>query len=287
MSKRVLGRGLGALIPGLSGSSSKSNITEVPVFEIEPNPNQPRKNFDQNTLREMVESVKEFGIIQPIIVRKKDNYYEIIAGERRWRAAKEAGLENIQVIVKDADNKDSIQMAIIENIQRENLNAIDEAKAYHHLITEYQMTQAELAAKIGKSRTAITNTLRLLSLPDKLKSLIIDGQISSGHARALLSLSDPKSQLEVAKKIIEENLSVRDVERMAKESQEETAHTQTTANKEKPISMRELAGELSNVLSAKVSVKAIGGKGQIKIIFTTLDELSHLVRTFQRAGSID
>lgn len=281
-NKKGLGRGLGALIPGL-GSSNKASILEIPVDEVNANPNQPRKVFEPDSLKEMVDSVKEFGIIQPIVVRKIDDRYEIIAGERRWRAAKEAGLETIQVIVKDVDNKDSLQMAIIENIQRENLNAIDEAKAYHHLISEYHMTQAELATRIGKSRTAITNTLRLLSLPDQLKTLIINGKISSGHARALLSLPDQKSQIVMARRITDENLSVRDVEKITKEDQPVQVIGHSQAKKEKAINMKELAKELSKSLSTKVSVKALGSKGQIKILFSTLDELSRIIRIMQKA----
>lgn len=281
-NKKGLGRGLGALIPGL-GSSNKASILEIPVDEVNANPNQPRKVFEPDSLKEMVDSVKEFGIIQPIVVRKIDDRYEIIAGERRWRAAKEAGLETIQVIVKDVDNKDSLQMAIIENIQRENLNAIDEAKAYHHLISEYHMTQAELATRIGKSRTAITNTLRLLSLPDQLKTLIINGKISSGHARALLSLPDQKSQIVMARRITDENLSVRDVEKITKEDQPVQVIGHSQAKKEKAINMKELAKELGKSLSTKVSVKALGNKGQIKILFSTLDELSRIIRIIQKA----
>lgn len=285
MSKKGLGRGLGALIPSL-GSNVKATVLDVPVDEIKANPNQPRKNFEQESLKEMVDSIKEFGIIQPIVVRKVDNNYEIIAGERRWRASKEAGLDTIPAIVKDADNKDSLQIAIIENIQRENLNAVDEAKAYHHLISEYHMTQAELATKIGKSRTAITNTLRLLSLPEQLKSMIVSGKISSGHARALLSLPDQKAQIIMARRICDENLSVRDVESYAKDGQlekEDSSAPKADAARERAINMKELAKELSKALATKVSVKALGSKGQIKIVFSTLDELSRIIRIMQKA----
>lgn len=285
MSKKGLGRGLGALIPSL-GSNVKATVLDVPVDEIKANPNQPRKNFEQDSLKEMVDSIKEFGIIQPIVVRKVDDNYEIIAGERRWRASKEAGLDTIPAILKDADNKDSLQIAIIENIQRENLNAVDEAKAYHHLISEYHMTQAELATKIGKSRTAITNTLRLLSLPEQLKSMIVSGKISSGHARALLSLPDQKAQIIMARRICDENLSVRDVESYAKDGQlekEDSSAPKTDVARERAINMKELAKELSKALATKVSVKALGSKGQIKIVFSTLDELSRIIRIMQKA----
>lgn len=293
MSKKGLGRGLGALIPGLSSGHSRENLQEIPLDEINPNIHQPRKYFNPESLKELVDSIKVFGVIQPIIVRRIDEGYEIVAGERRFRAAKEAGLAKIKALVKDTSDKDSIQIALIENLQREDLDAIEEAEAYHHLIREYQMTQAELASKIGKSRTVITNALRLLTLPAEIKRMIKDGHISSGHARAIVSLEDESAQMILATKIKEDNLSVREIEKIVKKGAEEIkeiglrpeTENKTERETKQVLVMSDIGKSLSNILKAKVAVKAVNGKGQINISFSTMDELANLISKLEASGN--
>jgi len=217
MSKRALGKGLGALISEAKTSSDeKEGVLELGINEIEPNSNQPRKSFDEKALIQLSESIKEHGIIQPIIVKKEGDIYRIVAGERRWRAARLLGLKKIPAIVRDFSNKQVMEIALIENIQREDLNPIEEAEAYERLIVEHNMTQEQISNSIGKSRPAIANSLRLLTLSDNIKKFLISGQITSGHARALLSLEDKKKQESICNEIIEKNLSVRETEKLVK-----------------------------------------------------------------------
>lgn len=291
MAKRGLGRGLSSLIPGLSHDEQENEYAEIETWKVQPNPDQPRKNFDAESLHELVESIKEFGIIQPVLVRKTGEIYQIVAGERRWRAAKEAGLEKIKVLIKEVGDKDALQVALIENIQRENLDAIEEAKAYHRLVSEHQMTQAEIASRLGKNRTVITNTLRLLSLPEEIKKAISNGHISSGHAKAILSLPNEKSQVKMAKQIMENNLSVRDTEKITRQKSEGLAgdnngqQKPVDSTKGKTIVMKEIGEELAKHLRVKVQVQAYGNKGQIKIFFSTLDELTSLLAKLKNNGS--
>ena len=230
-----LGKGLDALIP--EDSSRKVNTKPkkevsvekvikkeevmVKISDVEPNREQPRKSFDEDALLELSESIKQFGIIQPLIVQKRQDYYEIIAGERRWRAAKIAGLKEVPVIVKDYTEQEIVEISLIENIQRENLNPIEEAQAYKRLLTEFNLKQDEVAERVSKSRTAITNSMRLLKLDEKIQQMVIDDMISSGHARALLSIEDKDLQYSLAVKIFDEKLSVREVEKLVKSIQSE------------------------------------------------------------------
>lgn len=193
----------------------------VKISDVEPNREQPRKSFDEDALLELSESIKQFGIIQPLIVQKRQDYYEIIAGERRWRAAKIAGLKEVPVIVKDYTEQEIVEISLIENIQRENLNPIEEAQAYKRLLTEFNLKQDEVAERVSKSRTAITNSMRLLKLDEKIQQMVIDDMISSGHARALLSIEDKDLQYSLAVKIFDEKLSVREVEKLVKSIQSE------------------------------------------------------------------
>lgn len=215
MNKKGLGKGLGALI-STANEETENGIMELRVNEIEPNVGQPRKKFDDEKLIQLSDSIKQHGIVQPIIVRKEENIYKIVAGERRWRAARMAGLTNVPVILKDISNKQVMEMALIENIQREDLNPIEEAEAYERLINEYKMTQEELSKSIGKNRSTIANIIRLLALGEKVKEYLINGEISSGHARALLSIEDKEMQEKVCSEIIEKNLNVRDTESLVK-----------------------------------------------------------------------
>lgn len=288
MAKRGLGRGLSALIPGLAGAERDGEMRELGLDEIRPNPRQPRKNFDKEAISELVSSIKEFGVVQPVVVRSKDGKYELVAGERRWRAAREAGLEAIRAIVVDVGDRDSLQIALIENLQREDLNAIEEAQAYQQLISEHGMTQAELASHLGRSRSAISNTLRLLSLPREIQQAIVEGHITSGHARSLLSVQDEKMQLRLAKQIRDDKLSVRDVEDLVREERsEEDVRGEVSPKRESarpPAVMRELAKELTRHMGARVSVLPRGEGGQVRIAFGNLQELARLVKALQRAG---
>ena len=233
VKKTGLGKGLDSLIqiqsPKKTASEPKqSAVVEkvvkkeevmLKITEIEPNREQPRKSFDEDSLLELAESIKQFGVIQPLIVQKKDDYYEIIAGERRWRAAKLAGLKEIPVIVKQYTEQEIVEISLIENIQRENLNPIEEAQAYKRLLTEFKLKQDEVAERVSKSRTAVTNSMRLLKLDERVQQMVIDDMISTGHARALLALEDKDQQYHVATRIFDEKLSVRETERLMKSLQ--------------------------------------------------------------------
>lgn len=213
--RKGLGKGLGALL-GTDETENKG-ITEVRINDIEPNTDQPRKTFDDEKLSALAESIKQHGIVQPLIVQQNGNMYRIVAGERRWRAARLAGLETVPVIVRDLSDREVMEVALIENLQRQDLNPIEEAEAYEKLISEFGMTQEEVASVVGKSRPAITNSLRLLSLKDDIKSRLISGEISSGHARALLAIDDAKLQLKAMQEIIEKEMSVRETEKLIKQ----------------------------------------------------------------------
>ena len=228
MAARGLGKGLDALIPNAVGESTKAKKssqkeaieekadTLVKITMVEPNREQPRKNFDEDALLELSESIKQFGLLQPILVQDRKDHYEIIAGERRWRAAKLAGLKEVPVIIKNLTEQEIVEISLIENIQRENLNPIEEAQAFKRLLTEFNLKQDEVAERVSKSRTAVTNSMRLLKLCDDVQRMVIDEMLSTGHARALLSIEDPKQQYTIAQKIFDEKLSVRDVEKLVK-----------------------------------------------------------------------
>lgn len=274
MVKRGLGRGLSSLIPSLS-PGIESQLEQIATDAIEPNPRQPRKYFDQEAFEELIASIDKHGIVQPIVVRPRDEGFEIVAGERRWRAAKEAGLKTIPAIVRRSSDAQSLEVALIENIQRENLNAIEEAKAFQHLIDDFKMTQTDLAEQLGKSRTAITNTLRLLQLPDSLQQMVLDGQLSSGHARALIVLENEESQLKLAGKIIEEGLSVRQTENLVRLWQ--VAGSTDGQKPPLPQSYKVAARRLRKFLGAKVKVKLGKNRGKVEIEFSDDDELERII----------
>ena len=226
---RGLGKGLDSLIPvGSSEGKTKIGINSAPAAEekpdkmvkitmVEPNRDQPRHKFDEAALNELADSIKQYGIISPIIVQDRKDHYEIIAGERRWRAAKIAGLKEIPVIIKNFTEQEIVEISLIENIQRENLNPIEEALAYKRLLTEFNLKQEEVAERVSKSRTAVTNSMRLLKLADEVQQMIIDEKITTGHARALITIEDTEKQIEIAKKVVDEKLSVRDIEKLVKD----------------------------------------------------------------------
>ena len=218
MAARGLGKGLDSLIPKTIAEPSaqkteeKKSETMVKITMVEPNGGQPRKNFDEDSLMELAESIRQFGLLQPILVQDKKDHYEIIAGERRWRAAKIAGLKEIPVIIKKLTDQEVVEISLIENIQRENLNPIEEAQAYRRLLTEFNLKQDEVAERVSKSRTAVTNSMRLLKLCDEVQQMVVNEMLTTGHARALLAIEDPEEQYRIAQKVFDEKLSVREVE---------------------------------------------------------------------------
>lgn len=277
-AKGGLGKGLDLLIPGATEEKEEKDVVLLKTSMIEPNKDQPRKTFDEEKIAELAESIKQYGIIQPIIVTKKDDYYQIIAGERRWRAAKKAGIKEVPVVVKDYSDREIAEISLIENIQREDLNPIEEALSYKQLIEEYHLTQEELAQRVSKSRTVITNAMRLLKLHKDVQKMLVNGDISAGHARALLALEDPKQQLQIAKEIKEKNLSVRETEDLIKTLNEKKP---SAKKKEKDDGMgfiyRDLEKKMTAALGTKVKIKRKDkGKGKIEISYFSEDELDRL-----------
>ena len=235
--KGGLGKGLDSLIADKVGTSNEKtdakNEVMVNINKVEPNKEQPRKNFDEDALLELSESIKQFGVLQPLLVVDRKDYYEIIAGERRWRAAKMAGLKKVPVIIKDLTEQEIVEISLIENIQRENLNPIEEAIAYKRLLNEFNLKQDEVAERVSKSRTAVTNSMRLLKLCDKVQQMVIDDMISTGHARALLGITDEEKQYTLAQKIFDEKISVRDTEKLVKKMQKQKNAPAKEVNPEK------------------------------------------------------
>jgi ParB family chromosome partitioning protein len=279
VSKKGLGKGLSALIPGLA-EEKKLNVEEIPLSDISPNPNQPRQSFDEQSFFEMVESVRKFGVIQPIVVQPKGLGYEIVAGERRWRAAKEAGLKSIPAVIKRLEGPESLEIALIENLHREDLNAIEEAQAYKTIIEKFNITQEELAKKIGKSRVAVTNTLRLLELPEEVKEAIVAGNLSAGHARALLGLKDEKKIKSLAERVMTEGLSVRETEKLARLMSLEKRKKPPA----QPRVFREMARELSKILKAPVKVRMTSQRGKIEITFKKAEDLERIFSLLKKLG---
>ncbi|MCI9140862.1 ParB/RepB/Spo0J family partition protein [bacterium 1XD42-8] len=284
MAARGLGKGLDLLIPEANTSIKNKDITEenkpdlfVKITKVEPNRNQPRKNFDEDTLMELAESIKQFGLLQPILVQDKKDYYEIIAGERRWRAAKIAGLKEIPVIIRNYSEQEIVEISLIENIQRENLNPIEEAMAYQRLLTEFHLKQDEVAERVCKSRTAVTNSMRLLKLCEEVKQMLIDDMITSGHARALLAVDDPEIQHQLAIQIFDEKLSVRDVEKLVKNLNRKVKEKKEEKNTYEFI-YKDIENKISASLGTKVSITSKNNeKGKIEINYFSNDELDRIV----------
>ena len=291
IKKKGLGKGLDSLIPdnkslksvtsektveSKEDAAAKSGVQVMKINEVEPNRDQPRKNFDEDALLELSDSIKQFGVLQPLLVRKRKDYYEIIAGERRWRAAKLAGVKEVPVIEKEYTDQEILEIGLIENIQRENLNPIEEAIAYKRLLEEFNLKQDEVAERVSKSRTAVTNSMRLLKLSDKVQQMIIDDMISTGHARALLAIDDPELQYTLANKIFDEKLSVRETEKLVKEIK-----NPKKPKEKKPVAnsfiYQDLEEKMKGVFGTKVSIASKGkGKGKIEIEYYSDDELEHL-----------
>lgn len=303
VKRKGLGKGIDSLIPDTGSSKAKNNTNNKPVVkevvkevikevqvpadtmmkisDIEPNREQPRKNFDKEALQELADSIRQFGIIQPIVVQKKDDYYEIIAGERRWRAAKLAKVKEVPVIIKEYTKQEVMEIALIENIQRKDLNPIEEALAYKSLIDEYNLKQDELAKRVSKSRTAIANAMRLLRLTDEVQSMLINEEISMGHARALLSLDQEDLQLEAAKSIVEKGLSVRETEKLVKSILNPKQAKLPIPSSEEAV-YTTIATKLREKLGTKVSINhKKGGKGKIEIEYYSKEEFERILELFE------
>ena len=285
-----LGRGIGNLIPEETKDEKdvvvKEVVKEVVVKEpaevkvrisqVEPNKEQPRKYFDEDALIELSESIKQYGVLQPLLVQKKDNYYEIIAGERRWRAAKLAGVKEIPVVIKDYSDQEVMEIALIENIQREDLNPIEEAQAYQRLIKDYRLKQDEVAEKVSKSRAAITNSLRLLKLDKRVQEMVMEGKLSNGHARTIISIEDGDKQYAIAQKIFDEKLSVREVEKLMRE--QDKKGKQPKELPENDFVYMDLEEKLSKSLGTQVTIKnKSNNKGKIEIQYYSQSELERIL----------
>lgn len=285
---RGLGKGLDSLIPVAVPKAEPVETEEkkeenaqgiyVKITKVEPNREQPRKNFDEDALQELAESIKQYGIVEPLIVQDRKTYYEIIAGERRWRAAKLAGLKEVPVIIRNYTEQEIVEISLIENIQREDLNPIEEAQAYRRLLTEFNLKQDEVAERVSKSRTAVTNSMRLLKLCDEVQQMIIDDMITTGHARALISIEDPEQQYTIAQKVFDEKLSVRDVEKLVKNlNKPEKTKKEPVGDKALEAVYQDLEEKLKQSLGTKVSITSRGnGSGKLEIEFYTHDDLEKI-----------
>lgn len=290
--RKGLGKGMGDLLGTSNANQTKKtsavaveNTQEISIDDISPNKKQPRKFFNEDAISELSDSIKIHGIIEPLVVSKKKNtkgqeFYQIVAGERRWRAAKEAGLKTVPVVIKEYTDKEILEIALIENIQREDLNAIEEAQAYESLIKELKLTQDQLAERVSKSRTAITNSMRLLKLGKKVQQMVIDEKLSAGHVRTLLAIEDKNKQYEIAQNIFDQGLSVRETEKLIKK-----LNTPEVEKKDKAVSSsdearlaayKEKESEIKNHLNAKVSIEDKGNKGKIVISYDSLEEFERL-----------
>ena len=300
-----LGKGLDALIPNKAGGPSrepakktrsavvkKDKPTEkdspaaerlVKISSVEPNLNQPRRHFDEDALLELSESIKQYGVLQPLLVSDKKDYFEIIAGERRWRAAKMAGLKEVPVVVKEFTDQEIVEISLIENIQREDLNPIEEAMAYKRLMEEFHLKQDEIAERVGKSRTAVTNAMRLLKLSEKVQQMLIDEMITAGHARAILSIADKEKQESIAMKVFDEKLSVRETEALVKRMLEppKTAKKSKFSSAEDAI-YESLEEKMKSIMGTRVQIhRKKNDKGKIEIEYYSRDELERIIELFE------
>ena len=295
------GKGLETLIPQKNSGDSADKKTEVKVVEkivekvvekpgelelklsdIVPNSEQPRKDFDEDALTELAESIRQFGVLQPLLVQKKGKFYEIIAGERRWRAAKIAGLKKVPVIIKDFTDLETVEISLIENIQRENLNSIEEAYAYKRLIEEFYLKQDEVAERVSKSRAAVTNSMRLLKLDERVQKMLVEDMITSGHARALLSLEDPELQYQTAQKVFDEKLSVRETEKLVKKILNPKKIQEKPADEQMNAVYERMEERLKGIVGTKVAIsRGKGNKGKIEIEYYSQEELERILELFE------
>ena len=291
VKRNGLGKGLDSLIPNKTEktvktenkpeqkneeSQNSSGEILVKINQVEPNREQPRKEFDEDSLMELADSIKQFGILQPLVVQKRKDYYEIIAGERRWRAAKIAGIKEVPIIIRDYTDQEIVEISLIENIQRENLNPIEEAMAYKRLLEEFHLKQDEVAERVSKSRTAVTNSMRLLKLSPRVQQMIVDDMISTGHARALLAIDDEEQQYQLANRIFDEKLSVRETEKLVKALK----NPKKEVKKQKPehtFVYDNIEEQMKNIIGTKVSVNPkANGKGKIEIEYYSEEELERI-----------
>lgn len=296
-SKRGLGKGIDVLIPGKEKSNNDSitkvkevvkEVDTIDINKIEPNGQQPRKNFDEDLLNDLADSIKQHGMIEPLIVKKNENgFYNIIAGERRWRAARIAGLKKVPVIVKDYTSQQIMEVALIENLQREDLNPIEEAEAFQRLIDEYHLKQDEVAEKVSKSRVAITNSLRLLKLDERVRCMVIEEKIKSGHARALLSIEDNDLQYEIAVKVFDEKLSVRETEKLVRkvstEGKIKKVEKKEVFTPQEEMVYKQYEEKMKVLMGTKVSINhKTRDKGKIEIEYYSQDELERIMEMMNR-----
>lgn len=298
-----LGRGLDALIPNKAGGTSKETVkrtrstgkkekTEaqekpaaerlVKISSVEPNLNQPRRHFDEDALMELSESIKQYGVLQPLLVSDKKDYFEIIAGERRWRAAKMAGLKEVPVVVKEFTDQEIVEISLIENIQREDLNAVEEAMAYKRLMDEFHLKQDEIADRVGKSRTAVTNSMRLLKLSAKVQQMLIDEMITAGHARAILAVSDMEKQESLAMRVFDEKLSVRETEKLVKAVLAPPKEKKSHSYSAEDAAYENLEEKMKSIMGTKVLIhRKKNDKGKIEIEYYSRDELERIIDLFE------
>lgn len=282
MERRALGKGLGALIPDkvAEGDMHKEEIVYVQSGQIKPNPFQPREDFDQTSIEELSQSIKEKGVIQPLLVRRRGDNYELIAGERRFRAANILGLKEIPVIVRDVSDQDSLELALIENIQREGLNPIEEAHAYQHLMDKFKVTQEKISEVLGKARVTITNTLRLLKLPHEIQAEMKKGRISFAHGRALLEVEDANHQRKLVQDIISKGLSVRELENLIKSSRPKLIKRKIGQGQREPL-VAILEEQLQHALATKVRISKRKKRGHINIEFYSQEDLERIVNVIK------
>lgn len=297
---RGLGRGLDAMISDSSkprqeekkieksaakeqGGDSKDKVIMVKIAQVEPSRKQPRKQFDEDALLELAESIKQFGVLQPLLVQKKEDYYEIIAGERRWRASKLAGIKEIPVMVKDFSDQEAVEISLIENIQRENLNPIEEAAAYKRLMEEFHLKQDTIAERVSKSRTAVTNSMRLLKLDERVQQMLIDEMLTTGHARALLAIEDKDTQHAAAVKVFDEKLSVRETEKLVKEIlNPHQKETEKEKDRAQDLVYEQLEEKIKGIIGSKVAIRRKSkDKGWIEIAYYSQKELERIVELLE------
>jgi ParB family chromosome partitioning protein len=278
--RMALGKGLGALLPEV-GQGEPRTLFYCGIEEIVPNRSQPRKHFDESKLQELTESIKEKGILEPLIVRRVDQGYELIVGERRWRAAQKAGLKEVPVLVKEVEGREALELSLIENLQREDLNPVEEAEAFKRLTEEFNISQGDLAARLGKDRTTITNALRLLKLPLEVRNELLQNRITSGHARAILSLETKEKQKELCNLIIKKGLSVREAEAVAKRWSEKPKKTATKERRRTDLEsqLNSLQDSLRQYLGTKVRITPKGKRGKIEIEYYSNEDLERIIET--------
>lgn len=287
-AKKGLGKGLDSLItdkvskPVKPKSNHAADAVMIDINKVEPNREQPRKKFDEDALIELSESIKQFGILQPLLCQERDDYYEIVAGERRWRAAKLAGLKEVPVIIKKLTNQQIMEISLIENIQREDLNPIEEALAYKRLLEEFKLKQDEVAERVSKSRTAVTNSMRLLKLDEKVQQMVIDEMLTTGHARALISIEDRDLQFQMANQIFDNKLSVRETEKLVRKLGEEKEETTKTKEPDVEIIYRDLEEKVKEILGTKVQIShKKNNSGKIEIEYYSNEELERIIELLE------